>query len=285
MRLQRRRPRGLRVHGRARARRRAADGRVRPRRRQRPQRVGAAVALLRASRLQRAGGRPARARPLGRPAAAVGRGDRANGSRALLDAARGRARRRSSAIRSARSRRSTAPRDLRRASSKLALLGPAVPMPVSEVLLDAAKADDHVAFELINGWSHSAAQASSAATGCPGMWMTGAALRLMERTRARRAAYGPARLQRATRAGSRRPRRVRCPALVDPRPARPHGAAEERRGADATRSRDVRVVTLRGRRPRDDGRAARRGARCAAGVSLTPRKMGAPIPPPTLGPP
>src|SRR5439155_3965812 len=35
--------------------------------------------------------------------------------------------------------------------AKLALLGAAVPMPVSEMLLDAAKQNDHVAFELING--------------------------------------------------------------------------------------------------------------------------------------
>jgi pimeloyl-ACP methyl ester carboxylesterase len=64
---------------------------------------------------------------------------------------------------------------------KLALLGPAVPMPVSDVLLDAAKADDHAAFELINGWSHSAARRIGG-NRVPGMWMTGAALRLMERT-------------------------------------------------------------------------------------------------------
>ena len=64
---------------------------------------------------------------------------------------------------------------------KLALLGPAVPMPVSEALLDAAKADDHVAYELINGWSHSAPR-KLGGNRVPGVWMTGAALRLMERT-------------------------------------------------------------------------------------------------------
>jgi pimeloyl-ACP methyl ester carboxylesterase len=65
--------------------------------------------------------------------------------------------------------------------SKLALLGPAVPMAVSDVLLDAAKADDHVAYELINGWSHSVPR-QIGGNRVPGMWMTGAALRLMERT-------------------------------------------------------------------------------------------------------
>jgi pimeloyl-ACP methyl ester carboxylesterase len=65
--------------------------------------------------------------------------------------------------------------------TKLALVGPAVPMAVSDALLEAAKADDHVAYELINGWSHSAPR-QIGGNPVPGMWMTGAALRLMERT-------------------------------------------------------------------------------------------------------
>jgi pimeloyl-ACP methyl ester carboxylesterase len=66
--------------------------------------------------------------------------------------------------------------------SRIALLGPAVPMTVSEVLLDAARADDHVAFELIAGWSHSAGK-QLGGNPMPGMWMMGSALRLMERSR------------------------------------------------------------------------------------------------------
>ena len=66
--------------------------------------------------------------------------------------------------------------------TRIALLGPAAPMPVSEALLAAAQADDHVAFELINGWSHSGAR-QLGGNRVPGMWMTGTALRLMERTR------------------------------------------------------------------------------------------------------
>ncbi len=65
--------------------------------------------------------------------------------------------------------------------TKIALLGPAVPMAVSDVLLDAARADDHVAYELINGWSHSTPR-KIGGNRVPGMWMTGAAMRLMERT-------------------------------------------------------------------------------------------------------
>jgi pimeloyl-ACP methyl ester carboxylesterase len=66
--------------------------------------------------------------------------------------------------------------------TQIALLGPSVPMPVSDVLLDAAKANDHVAYELINGWSFSAGK-QLGGNQVPGMWMTGNAMRLMERTR------------------------------------------------------------------------------------------------------
>jgi pimeloyl-ACP methyl ester carboxylesterase len=66
--------------------------------------------------------------------------------------------------------------------TKVALLGPAVPMLVSDELLAAAKADDHGAFDMINGWSFSAGK-QLGGNAVPGMWMTGNALRLMERTR------------------------------------------------------------------------------------------------------
>jgi len=66
--------------------------------------------------------------------------------------------------------------------SKIALVGPAVPMPVSDALLAAAQEDDHVAFEWINSWSYSAGK-QLGGNQVPGMWMTGSALRLLERTR------------------------------------------------------------------------------------------------------
>jgi len=66
--------------------------------------------------------------------------------------------------------------------TKIALLGPAVPMLVSDELMAVAKADDHVAYEMINGWSFSAGS-QLGGNAVPGMWMTGNALRLMERTR------------------------------------------------------------------------------------------------------
>jgi pimeloyl-ACP methyl ester carboxylesterase len=66
--------------------------------------------------------------------------------------------------------------------SRIALLGPAAPMPVAEALLDAAKANDHVAFELITGWTFSAGHQLGGSEQ-PGIWMSGNALRLMERSR------------------------------------------------------------------------------------------------------
>jgi len=65
--------------------------------------------------------------------------------------------------------------------SRIALLGASAPMPVADVLLDAAKKDDHAAFELITGWSFSAGHQLGGSEQ-PGMWMTGSALRLMERS-------------------------------------------------------------------------------------------------------
>ena len=65
--------------------------------------------------------------------------------------------------------------------TKMVLLGPSVPMPVSDALLDAAKGDEHVAYELINGWSFSPGK-QLGGNQVPGMWMTGNAMRLMERT-------------------------------------------------------------------------------------------------------
>lgn len=64
----------------------------------------------------------------------------------------------------------------------LALLAPAAPMPVNDALLAAARADDHLAFELLTGWSFSAGS-QPGGNRQPGHWMTGHALRLLERSR------------------------------------------------------------------------------------------------------
>ena len=65
---------------------------------------------------------------------------------------------------------------------RIALIGPAVPMTVSDDLLETAARNDHVAFDLINGWSYSAAR-QLGGNAVPGLWMTGNAMRLLERNR------------------------------------------------------------------------------------------------------
>jgi len=65
--------------------------------------------------------------------------------------------------------------------TSIVLCGPAAPMTVADMLQDAARRDDHVALELITGWSYSAA-GQLGGNRMPGVWLTGNALRLLERT-------------------------------------------------------------------------------------------------------
>ncbi|MBJ50690.1 MAG: alpha/beta hydrolase [Gammaproteobacteria bacterium] len=62
----------------------------------------------------------------------------------------------------------------------IALLGTSVPMPVTDVLLNAAADNDHAAIEMINTWSHSS-QGKVGANCNPGVWMMGTGERLLER--------------------------------------------------------------------------------------------------------
>lgn len=99
-----------------------------------------------------------------------------------------------------------------RMACRIALLGPAAPMVVSDALLDAARRDDHAALEMIVGWSH----APSALLGghpVPGMWMPGGAMRLLERARPGVLATDLAACN-AYADGLDAARRVACPALV-----------------------------------------------------------------------
>ena len=63
-----------------------------------------------------------------------------------------------------------------------ALVGCAVPMAVTGALLDAAKANDHTAFDMITLWGHRMG-AQLGGNPAPGMWMTGGGVRLLERSR------------------------------------------------------------------------------------------------------
>ena len=65
--------------------------------------------------------------------------------------------------------------------TKAVLIGTAVPMAVSEPLLEASLHREHEAFDMVNVWSHSLASQIGGNT-VPGMWMTGGSLRLMEHT-------------------------------------------------------------------------------------------------------
>lgn len=65
-------------------------------------------------------------------------------------------------------------------TTRLALLGTAVPMAVADPLLNAARDNRHAGFDMINIWGHSpTAQIGGSET--PGTWMTGTAIRLLER--------------------------------------------------------------------------------------------------------
>ncbi|MDO8787772.1 MAG: alpha/beta hydrolase [Sulfuritalea sp.] len=64
--------------------------------------------------------------------------------------------------------------------ARIALIGTAVPMPVSDALLGAAKDKEAKAIGMINTWSHSPRGTIGGNT-VPGMWLLGASRRLMER--------------------------------------------------------------------------------------------------------
>ena len=62
----------------------------------------------------------------------------------------------------------------------LALVGTAVPMPVTEQLLNSAFENDHAAIEMLTEWGHSPG-AHFGGNETPGMWMIGGLMRLFER--------------------------------------------------------------------------------------------------------
>ena len=96
--------------------------------------------------------------------------------------------------------------------NRIALLGPAVPMIVSDALLDAARDDAQLAYEMINAWSFSAGKALGA-NPSPGMSMTGNAMRLMQRSQAG-VLHNDLRACQAYADGLAAAARVQCPALV-----------------------------------------------------------------------
>lgn len=65
--------------------------------------------------------------------------------------------------------------------SALALLGIAAEMPVHPDLLEAARRDDHLAFDLITSWAFGR-RSHLGGHRAPGLWMMGSGLRLLERS-------------------------------------------------------------------------------------------------------
>lgn len=66
--------------------------------------------------------------------------------------------------------------------SRLILIGTAVPMPVSDLLLNAAKENKFDAFDMINLWGHSNF-GQMGGNQAPGMWMSASTVRLLARSR------------------------------------------------------------------------------------------------------
>jgi pimeloyl-ACP methyl ester carboxylesterase len=93
----------------------------------------------------------------------------------------------------------------------LALIGIAAPMTVGAGLLEAARNDDHAAFDMLNIWGHSAS-AQVGGNALPGVWMTGAYLRLLERSRPQ-ALYTDLKACNDYADAFAAARQVKCPAL------------------------------------------------------------------------
>lgn len=62
---------------------------------------------------------------------------------------------------------------------RLALIGAAAAMPVHPDLLEAARANDHAAIEMVNLWGHGF-RAGLGANAAPGLWMVGVGERILE---------------------------------------------------------------------------------------------------------
>lgn len=125
----------------------------------------------------------------------------------------------------------------------LALLGCAVPMPVSSALLEAARRDEAQAMEMINVWSHSPG-ALLGGNAAPGLWMFGVNRRLMERAAAGVLATDLAACN-AYRDGIESAARVVCPVLLA------SGGRDQMSPPRAVRAlaaalKDVRSITIDG---------------------------------------
>jgi pimeloyl-ACP methyl ester carboxylesterase len=99
---------------------------------------------------------------------------------------------------------------------KLALVGTAYPMKVSEALLEAARNDEQKAFDMVNIWSHSSIAQKPSFPG-PGSYSMGGALRLKQRISAinpNRVFYTDFKACDSYTNGERAAQSIECPALL-----------------------------------------------------------------------
>ena len=155
--------------------------------------------------------------------------------------------------------------------SSIVLVGTAVPMPVSEALLTAARDARPKADGMVNVWSHGARGAIGGNT-VPGMWMMGASLRLMERA-APGVLHNDLNACNAYARGPEAAAAAQCPALLvvgsrdmmtSPRRTDDGHAADRRRAQAGGGDEGCPHRPHRRQRPCPHGGIPRCGARCAA---------------------
>lgn len=94
----------------------------------------------------------------------------------------------------------------------LAVVGGALAIPVNKALLDPAKADDHLAYDLLNSWGYGR-RAQFGVHRMPGLWMMRGGLRIMERAD-KGLLYTDLAATNAYDGGEAAAKAVRCPTLV-----------------------------------------------------------------------
>ena len=94
----------------------------------------------------------------------------------------------------------------------IVLVGTSAPMRVTDALLDPARANEHLALDLVTLWGHSP-RAHVGGFSVPGMWMTGGGLRLVERA-APGVLFADLNACNDYAQGIERAREVRCPVLL-----------------------------------------------------------------------
>ena len=94
----------------------------------------------------------------------------------------------------------------------IALVGTTAPMPVSDAILEAAKADDHAAFDMLTQWGYSKRHLFGGNRNS-GIWMVGNTLRLYERG-GPGVLYNDMNACNEYTAGLERAPQVQCPALM-----------------------------------------------------------------------